>query len=199
LAKLKNWFQTYSGKLVSITNPKPEDIDIIDIAHALSMTCRFGGHCREFYSIAEHSIRVCEVGQFTCPINNDHPQAIAQALAFLLHDAAEAYIGDLITPLKSNLGGAHELETRWLRAIEQKYGLGTSLSEPSYDVKETDLRVLSFEVVKLFDCVDPTWWTKFKRPEQQDHFIINVQCWSPPRARREFLRLFNQLYGQLNH
>jgi 5'-deoxynucleotidase YfbR-like HD superfamily hydrolase len=200
--KLENWIQTYSGKLVSVTNPKPEDIDIIDIAHALSMTCRFGGHSRDFYSVAEHSVRVGIIGS---NIRDRHNITYSQPkentkhhLALLLHDAAEAYIGDIITPLKNSLGGAAELETKWLLAIEQKFKLETRLSDPDPSIKEADLLALSIEIVNLYDHVDPIWWSKFKTPSPSN-LAYTVECWSPSLANKKFLATFNHLRAQLGY
>ena len=110
---------------MDVAHPDPAAVNILDIAQALSMTCRYGGHCRDFYSVAEHSLLVHLIGVTGNPKNN---------LALLLHDAAEAYVGDLVTPLKRVLR-AKNLEDDWLRAIEQKLDLGTLLSEPSSLVK----------------------------------------------------------------
>ena len=60
---MENWFQTKTGKLVDVQNPTPDIVDLEDIAHALSMTCRYAGHCREFYSVAEHSVLVVTLGR----------------------------------------------------------------------------------------------------------------------------------------
>ena len=91
------WCQTFTGKKVDILCPTPEMVDIEDIAHALSMTCRFGGHCREFYSVAEHSVLVEQMGRYS--LHCSDPRII---MLLLLHDAAEAYIGDIITPVVIN-------------------------------------------------------------------------------------------------
>ena len=55
------WIQTFTGKKFSPLEPRREDIDILDIAHSRSMQCRFNGHCRQFYSVAEHSVRVARI------------------------------------------------------------------------------------------------------------------------------------------
>ncbi|MFG0247924.1 MAG: phosphohydrolase, partial [Phycisphaeraceae bacterium JB051] len=78
-----SWIQTYTGKAFYPLREDPGIIDIRDIAHALSLQCRFNGHCSDFYSVAQHSVHVSEVV----------PQAFA--LWGLLHDAAEAYMSDL--------------------------------------------------------------------------------------------------------
>jgi uncharacterized protein len=83
-----DWIQTYTGKQFWPLSPLPEDIVIEDIAHALSMQCRFGGHVRTFYSVAQHSVHVSLLVE---------PQ---YALWGLLHDAAEAYLVDLPRPIK---------------------------------------------------------------------------------------------------
>ena len=191
----KNWFQTFTGKLVRAENPTPDAIDIQDIAHALSMTCRFGGHCRDFYSVAEHSVLVAQFGDL-----GDHdrtslsPGYLDRKLALLLHDAAEAYIGDIITPVKSLLREVHPLERKWLEAIEQKFDLANRLSLPGEHVEAADQFVLSQEVAELFSPVLRAWWEKFNPPVASNFFYIH--CWSPAEARRNFLHLFHEIQLQ---
>jgi len=97
-----SWIQTYVGKQFWPLAPRSEDLDIRDIAHSLSLQCRFNGHCRVFYSVAEHSVRVA--GQLPVEL----------ALWGLLHDAAEAYLGDLTRPLK------RQAEARWFNEAEDQ-------------------------------------------------------------------------------
>ena len=121
-SKIENWLQTRTGKLVDVQNPTPDMVDLEDIAHALSMTCRYAGHCCEFYSVAEHSVLVATLG-------HRHDLAPEFNLALLMHDAAEAYIGDIISPVKRLLApGSNELENRWLAAIEKKFDLEDRLT-----------------------------------------------------------------------
>lgn len=87
--RIGDWMQTAHGRFYPL-DPRPEEIHIEDIARALSRICRFGGHSRAFYSVAQHSVHVSEL------CTPEH------ALAGLLHDAAEAYIGDMVRPLKRN-------------------------------------------------------------------------------------------------
>src|SRR5438128_12538670 len=82
-----DWMQTYTGRAFYPLDPRLDDICIEDIAHALSMLCRYGGQCQEFYSVAEHSVLM------SYAVNPQH------ALWALLHDATESYMGDLIRPL----------------------------------------------------------------------------------------------------
>jgi hypothetical protein len=85
-----DWMQTYTGRQFWPIDPRADEIDIVDIAHALSQQCRFAGHCKSFYSVATHSWHTSNV----CNSEN--------ALWGLLHDAAEAYLVDLPTPIKGN-------------------------------------------------------------------------------------------------
>jgi len=90
-----SWIVTASGKRVDPLNISPADIEIGDICHALGNICRFTGHCSRFYSVAEHSVRMVD----WC-FKDAEP---LERLAALLHDAAEAYIGDIAKPLKSRV------------------------------------------------------------------------------------------------
>ena len=85
------YIQTYNGKLFSLIDPQPEDVHIADIIESLSKQCRFVGHCKYFYSVAQHSVIVSNI------VNEE------ERLAALMHDAVEAYIGDISKPLKLTL------------------------------------------------------------------------------------------------
>ena len=106
----EHFITTYTGKKFHYLDPQPDEIDIVDIAHSLSLTCRFSGHCREFYSVAEHSIRVAEI------------VPLELRLQALLHDAAEAYITDIPRPIKRAFG-LRSCEERILHKILAKYGI----------------------------------------------------------------------------
>lgn len=100
---------TRSGKLFDYMAPTADMVELDDIAHALSNLCRFTGHCDRFYSVAEHSVLVSRL------VPND------LALAGLLHDATEAYCGDVNSPLKSLLGAYRAIEARVAAVIEEKF------------------------------------------------------------------------------
>ncbi len=133
--------QTHSGIAFDLLNPTPDMIDIGDIAHALSNVCRFGGHCREFYSVAQHSVHVAQWAYEATAEDYsyiDPSMASEVALWGLLHDAPEAYIGDMVRPLKhgSDCGVEfQQVERRIMDAICEKFDLDAAMP---YHVREFD-------------------------------------------------------------
>jgi hypothetical protein len=113
IARKGDWIQTYSGLPYWPYDPRPEDVRIEDIAHALSMLCRFTGHCSRFYSVAEHSVNVARLV----------PAPLAKMA--LLHDATEAYLNDLSKPLKRGLDEYQRLEQINWPCIAWHFGLQT--------------------------------------------------------------------------
>ena len=110
--KQEAWCQTFSGKKLSLTNPRPEDVCIADIAHALSNLCRFGGACREFYSVAQHSVLVCDL-----------VTDLELKMPALLHDAAEGLgLGDVVNTLKNLLPNYRSLEDGMATCVAQVFG-----------------------------------------------------------------------------
>jgi 5'-deoxynucleotidase YfbR-like HD superfamily hydrolase len=106
-----DWSQVFTGKQFWTLDPKEEEIDIRDIAHSLALQCRFNGHCEKFYSIAQHSILVSKI------VSKE------QALAGLLHDASEAYTGDIVRPLKKFIINFKEIELKIEKIIFEKFGI----------------------------------------------------------------------------
>lgn len=118
---------------MEVMNPDPSNICIEDIGHGLSHVCRFGGHVRSFYSVAQHS----------CLVSRHAPDRLA--VAALLHDAAEAFIGDVIHPLKQCLPDYKKIETIWERAIAQAFGLEGLTPSDHGVIKILDLAALITE------------------------------------------------------
>lgn len=112
------WIQTRSGHRFDYQFPDPDSIVIEDIAHALSMKCRFNGHCSRFYSVAEHSIRV------SLMLATEQQTPEVQFFG-LMHDTAEAYLPDVPRPLKHlpEFGFFRDLEKSIEIAIAAKFGL----------------------------------------------------------------------------
>lgn len=125
-----DWFISYSGRPLEVLRPTPDDILLVDIAHHLSMVCRFGGAVRRFYSVADHSIYVSR---------------LVETPGALLHDATEAYLGDVIKPIKNQLGAAYaDLEKLWEAAIATRFGLPPDFSsDPA--VKRADVQAVQAE------------------------------------------------------
>lgn len=139
------WITTYTGRKFHYKNPTPDEIHIKDIAHHLSLICRFVGACKKFYSVAEHSIRVAEI----VPNN--------LKLSALLHDAAEAYIGDISRPVKYS-HKLEETEKTIMDAIIAKFNIDPYAPE----IKEADSRLLATEARDLMPNVDN--WAELPKP-----------------------------------
>lgn len=168
------WIRTFSGRQFHVLTPAPAEVCIEDIAHSLSMQCRFVGHVSSFYSVAEHSVRVSH----KC---SQHP------LYALLHDSGEAFLGDLSAPLKHQpeMAEYRGAEKRVMAAVCEKFGL--PLDEPQ-EVKDADRRMLLTEARDL--GLDVTgWYTEFSPFEEK------ITPWSPARAEREFLDRYAELTG----
>ncbi len=125
-----NCINTYSGRQVDVFDPDPADIVIGDIAHALSHQCRWGGHTKEFYSVAHHSLLVAL----------KVPDELK--LAALLHDASEAYLVDLPRPIKANLPGYVAAENHLMHVIAKKFGFEWPMHP---DIAKADDDILHLE------------------------------------------------------
>lgn len=136
--------QTVSRRLVDPLNLRPEDVDLGDVVRSLSNQCRFGGQLDRFYSVAQHSLLVCD----EC-IREGYRRVLPWGEMFelawwgLLHDAAEAYLVDLPTPVKSRMLAYEAAEAAAQAAIAQKLGLPWPM--PDF-VVEADHRVLASEM-----------------------------------------------------
>lgn len=133
-SKSDPWIQTFTGKVFSFGEINPAQIDVLDIAHGLSLNCRFNGHCRQFYSVAQHSVLVSEL---VSPEN---------ALWGLMHDAAESYLGDITRPVKRMVPAFKEIELKILKAIAQKFNLPERIPD---EVHDADNRMLATEASQL--------------------------------------------------
>lgn len=162
-----------SGEYFDFLEPASCRFDIIDIAHGLSHICRFAGHCREFYSVAQHSVYV---SQLVPP---------EYAFAGLMHDAAEAFIGDVAKPLKDLLPDYREIERRVEAALLSRYGLSLPL-HPS--IKEADIVMLATEQVALMRNRDDWQYTRGRAPAN-----VDIRPMPPREARAFFLARVHEL------
>lgn len=135
-------FYTYTGKMIDVASPESEAIDKYDIAHALSMICRASGHFKHFYSIAQHSINCMHEA-----MARGYSKRVCYAA--LLHDAQEAYLCDVPTPLKAELDRYKEIESSFEKAVLEKFGLYPLTDEEKYLVKKVDEAMLWYEFKML--------------------------------------------------
>lgn len=113
---IDNTIGTASGNRIDLIDPKPEQIDIQSIAAGLSKICRYGGQCTYFYSVAEHSIHCARLAEA-----ENQPLDVMKAV--LLHDAAEAYLGDIVKPLKIALPDYAKIEARMEDVISERFNV----------------------------------------------------------------------------
>ncbi|MBU6429149.1 MAG: phosphohydrolase [Cyanobacteria bacterium REEB65] len=186
--------QTYTGVFVDPFAPDPDSIRIEDIAHALSLQCRFSGHVRRHWSVAAHSCLVSDL----CPVEH--------ALAGLLHDATEAYLVDVPRPVKHHPGMAmyREAETALEAVVAARFGV--TYPWPSV-VLSIDRFVLGCEARALLHGTDH--WSDFARsfweidsvvsPLSEADAIATIESasWQPPDTiERRFLAAFRRLVSQ---
>ncbi|RNL61002.1 phosphohydrolase [Nocardioides marmoriginsengisoli] len=136
------WMQTYTGAQFWPLSPRAEDLNVADIAHSLSLQCRYNGHVDRFYSVAEHCVLVSQAVP---------PE---DALWGLLHDAAEAYVGDMIRPLKRSMPDFVHAENQILRVIAGEFDLPPEIPE---SVHEADARILLTERTELLSGTRHQW------------------------------------------
>ena len=174
------YLQTVSGRWVNPFDPDPEQLDPGDIARALANQCRFGGHSRAFYSVAQHSVIVSRLVE-------ERGGDAEDVFAALMHDASEAYLGDMPHPLKhrSPLGAAFkEAEQHLEAAIRARFGIRADVPE----IKRADRALLATER-RAFST--ESWrWPELEGVEPLD---LELEAWPPDRAAEEFAARFAQL------
>lgn len=185
-----DWKQVFSGRVVWPLDPRKEEIFAEDVAHGLSMLCRFGGHCRMFYSVAEHSVRVARVVAAMAATQHlvDDAARILKRAA-LLHDGSEAYLLDIPRPVKHDpmLKGYVELEARWQACVNQRFGLAID-AHRDRGIKQADNILLSTEHRDLMLPCEREW-SLLEEP-----LVETIIPWDPGKAKREFLAMLGDLY-----
>ncbi len=182
-----SWIQTFSRKQFWPLDPKAVDVDIVDIAHALSHLCRFSGHCEDFYSVAQHSVMGATVGLDGSGLTRPIPKALR--LAFLLHDASEAYIVDVPRPIKPALLGYRELESKVQGAVWERFEMPPAFQDHPM-LKEIDNRMLATEMRDIMGP-PPAPWSLDAEPFSS----FKIVSWSPSQAKERFLATFAELSG----
>lgn len=178
------FIQTYTGKRFWPLEPVASEIDIRDIAHALSQNCRWTGHCKDFYSVAQH----CVLCSYVVPEN--------LALTALMHDASEAYLSDLSRPVKHSpeLTGYRVAEQKLEQLLAENFGLVFPYPP---EIKMADNRMLYTERRDLL--VGSVEWTTDKQDvlgfEGNDRlpYDFRITAWSPKEAEQVYLERFHSL------
>lgn len=171
---LPTYMRTIMGREISIFAPNPQDLCVFDVAHGLAHLCRYAGHVRHFYSVAEH----CFWASVIAPPH--------LALVCQLHDAAETNINDLIQPVKQHISGYKLIEDGFEAAYAEQFGLPFPFPP---GVKIIDRLMYQVECVQarhLNSTID------VEEPEVLSHAAtkIKLRFWSPRKARKKFLRRY---------
>ena len=168
-------------------DPRPEDVFIEDIANGLAGIRRYTsqGHIARHYSVAEHSVLL------TRRVLYGLRWPALDCMCVLMHDASEAYLGDLVKAVKPLLDGYREVEAQVDAAIFRKFGLTDRFPELHEKIKEMDNRIVPVEKKAIF----PSYQPRVQEFAPLDN--IDIQLWSPITAREEFLVTFERLQRRL--
>lgn len=186
-----DWMLTFTGKKFYPLSPRVEDIDIIDIAHSLSLQCRYNGHVQRFYSVAEHCVlmsRAISRGAAESWVGLPPSERAEMALWALLHDAPEAYIGDMVRPLKRHMPDYCAIDDAIMKVIAERFELEARTIPPM--VKGADTRILLDERDALFDSIGGDWGLGDILP-----LGVQVEGLSPEAAEFSYLTEFRHLMG----
>lgn len=168
------YVSTFLGNRFFPLEPRIADVRIEDIAHGLAFQCRFNGQTQAFYSVAQHSVLVAQLLPPPC------------RLAGLLHDAAEAYLGDMVKPLKDLFPEFAQLEARLMKVIGEAFDVNL---DPCPEIKHADLLLLATEKRDLMPHSTEAWHSLAGiAPLPQ-----KIRPWPPADAKRYFLEAFRTL------
>lgn len=141
-----NYIETFTGRKFYPLNPRPQDVCIEDIAHALSLLCRYNGHCLIFYSVAQHSLNCARLASTP-----------RMGLLCLLHDAAEAYLSDVSRPIKPHLGGYREIEEKVQASIWAGLGIAPPTAAERDQMRAVDKAMLVAEAFSVMHSQGKAW------------------------------------------
>jgi uncharacterized protein len=179
--RIGDWMQTYTGKHFWSLDPRAEDVDINDIAHSLSMLCRFNGHVKHFYSVCEHSVHVSDI-----LLRDTGNKELAKW--GLMHDASEAYTTDIPSPMKRHLPVMQEIELEIEKVVAQKFNLCFPIPR---EIKQADLQMLSSEMKILMGQPKVDWLPMPDATEQE-----RIRCYTPQTCEDIFLAKYEELFNK---
>jgi uncharacterized protein len=204
--RIGDWMLTFTGKQFWPLAPQAEDICIEDIAHALAHLCRFNGHVQHFYSVAQHSVLVSVIverrlSQTAHPLSTNgsegescktfHGRPLNELLLkALLHDGPEAYIGDMVRPLKQSMPDYRAAESEIWDALCRRFGMTYDLPPC---IKEADNIALMTERRDITVPTAHKWSLQDKYPPCEE----KIYPYMPQAAKTSFLHRFEQLGGKL--
>lgn len=188
------WVETYTGRKFYPLKPDKYEISILDIAHSLSMQCRYQGMCHNFYSVAQHSVMVSKL------FEKSAVGTYRLEMLGLLHDASEAYLSDIPRPLKHlpEFAVYREAEDRLQTEIFKAFGLTPVASFEADLLKSADLGMLLSEIATP-EIMFPTREDWFHKPTETltTKNGSPFECWPPQKAKNRFLKRFNEIQAKM--
>jgi hypothetical protein len=189
--KIDDWVLTHTGRHFRPLTPEPHQVCIEDIAHALSMQCRFTGHTRTFYSVAQHCILASRIA----------PALPRMKLIALLHDATEAYLCDIASPVKRQrqFAAYRQAEARLWKAICYRYNI-PSVLPPA--IEEIDRKLCTTEAYYLMPNMPQAWHDQVGpgyTVEELERVGLTTKSFGPvppELIRDEFIERFKSLGGR---
>lgn len=174
------WIELHSGGRFPFKSFTKGDIHIQDLAHALAHVCRYNGHVQKFYSVAEHSVVMMLWAE-----RNLKDITPVELMTILLHDASEAYIGDMTRPLKQMFPEFKALEERIHMAVAERFG--TMYPHPEW-LKDLNLRILVDERKQAMGKTENDWGMT-----SLEGLNVYLSFWSPAEARDQFRKQYERL------
>lgn len=172
------WIQTYSGAVFRPLDPNPEILTIEDVVVPLSRMCRYGGHCERFYSVAEHCVLMADYlwragfGAGSC-------------LQALMHDASEAFIADIVRPVKGMLAGYKPAELRLMAALSPRFGFAWPMLPEVHHLDAAMIAVERANMKPRPDISDAIWGAREPAPDG-----IELRFWDRDVAAANFRSRF---------
>jgi len=183
-SKRGTWMQTFSGRFYPL-DPRPEEFEIKDIALSLSRINRYNGHNDAPISVAQHSVQCVDLVELID--GGDEEEVHRHKRYMLMHDATEAYVGDMVRPLKSIIPQFGEIEAKVWEACVERFEIEPI--DPKV-VKYYDNLACAWEKRDL--CTSYEHWPRM--PEVPD-VLLRMKSWTAKQSERQFIQMFNELWG----